>query len=94
LALDAITMTLLLDTGSFALGITAGLLHFLLLRWNTRLFITAGVVRAIGIQALRLMVLAGVLLVAARLGAMPLLLAALGVMIARQFVVRRATAVP
>jgi hypothetical protein len=87
-------MTLLLDTGSFALGITVGLLHFLLLRWNTRLFITAGVVCAIGIQALRLMVLASVLLVAARLGAMPLLLAALGVMIARQFVVRRAQAVP
>ena len=87
-------MTLLLDTASFALGIAAGLLHFLLLRWNTRLFITAGALHALGVQALRLMVLAGVLLLAARLGAMPLLLTALGVMIARQFVVRRATAVP
>jgi len=87
-------MTLLLDTGCFALGIAAGLLHFLLLRWNTRLFITAGALHAFGVQSLRLAALAGVLLLAARLGAMPLLLTALGVMIPRQIVVRRAQAVP
>jgi F1F0 ATPase subunit 2 len=87
-------MTALLDSLCFAAGVAAGLLHFLLLRWNTRLFITAGVAHAIGIQALRLLALAGVLLLAARLGAMPLLLTALGMLLARQIVVRRTQAVP
>ncbi|HME27772.1 MAG TPA: ATP synthase subunit I [Acetobacteraceae bacterium] len=87
-------MTALLDSLCFAAGVAVGLLHFLLLRWNTRLFITAGVPRAIGIQALRLVVLAGVLLLAARFGAVPLLLTALGVMMARQIVVRRSQALP
>jgi len=76
-------MSALLDAGCFALGIAAGLVHFHLLRWNTRLFITGGVLRAIGVQALRLAALAGVLLLAAWQGALPLLLTALGVMIAR-----------
>ena len=85
-------MSALLDAGCFALGITAGLLHFLLLRWNTRLFVAGGALRAIGVQGLRLAALAGVLLLAARLGAMPMMLTALGVMIARQIVVRRTQA--
>jgi len=87
-------MSALLDAGCFAFGITAGLLHFLLLRWNTRLFVAGGALRAIGLQGLRLAALAGVLLLVARLGAMPLLLTALGVMIARQIVVRRTRLVP
>ena len=87
-------MTGLLEAGCFALGIGAGLLHFLLLRWNARLFFTEGALHAIGVQVLRLAALAGVLLLAARLGAMPLLLTALGVMIARQIVVRRTQALP
>ena len=87
-------MTAFLDSVCFAAGAAAGLLHFLLLRWNTRLFITAGVARALRIQALRLIALAGVLLVAARLGAMPLLLTAVGVLSARPIVVRRTQAVP
>jgi len=76
-------MSTLLDAGCFALGITAGLLHFRLLHWNTHLFITGGALRAFGVQALRLAGLAGVLLAAAWLGALPLVLTALGVMIAR-----------
>ncbi len=76
-------MSALLDAGCFALGIAAGLLHFHLLRWNTRLFITGGALQAFAVQALRLAALAGVLLAAAWLGALPLVLAALGVMIAR-----------
>jgi len=76
-------MSALLDAGCFALGIAAGLLHFHLLRWNTSLFITGGALRAIGVQLLRLAALAVVLVLAAWLGALPLLLTALGVMIAR-----------
>ena len=76
-------MSALLDAGCFTLGIVAGLLHFRLLRWNTHLFITGGALRAFGVQALRLAALAGVLVLAAWLGALPLVLTALGVMIAR-----------
>ena len=76
-------MTAILNAGFVAFGAAAGLVHFHLLRWNTELFITGGALRAFGAQALRLATLAGVLVVMARLGALPLLLTALGVMIAR-----------
>ena len=76
-------MSALLDAGFLALGLAAGLVHFHLLRWNTHLFITCGALRAFGVQALRLAALAGVLVLAAWFGALPLLLTALGVMIAR-----------
>jgi F1F0 ATPase subunit 2 len=87
-------MSILWDAGFLLAGILAGLLHFHLLRWNTGLFLTGGARRAIAAQALRLAVLTGVLVIAARFGALPLLLAALGVMIARQVVVRGARATP
>jgi hypothetical protein len=76
-------MSALLDAGCLALGIAAGLVHFRLLRWNTHLFITGGALRAFGVQALRLAALAGVLVLVALHGALPLVLTALGVMIAR-----------
>jgi F1F0 ATPase subunit 2 len=76
-------MTATWDAGFVILGIAAGLVHFHSLRWNTGLFITGGALRAFGAQVLRLATLAGVLIVMAWLGAMPLLLTALGVMIAR-----------
>jgi hypothetical protein len=76
-------MTTLLDGGFLALGIATGLVHFHLLRWNTQLFITGGALSAFAVQALRLTALAGVLILAARFGALPLLLTASGVMIAR-----------
>jgi len=76
-------MTALLDAGCLALGIAAGLVHFRLLRWNTHLFMTGGPLRACGVQALRMAALAGVLVLVALHGALPLLLTALGVTIAR-----------
>jgi hypothetical protein len=76
-------MTTILDAGFVVFGLAAGLLHFHLLRWNTGLFITGSAMLACGAQALRLATLAGVLVVMAWLGALPLLLTALGVMIAR-----------
>ena len=76
-------MTAILNAGFVVFGAAAGLMHFHLLRWNTGLFITGGALRAFGAQALRLATLAGVLVVMVRLGALPLLLTALGVMIAR-----------
>jgi F1F0 ATPase subunit 2 len=87
-------MKVALDMVCLAGGFAAGLLHFHLLHWNTRLFMTGGGPRAIAVQMLRLLALAGVLVGAALLGAMPLLAAAAGVMIARVLVVRHARSAP
>lgn len=87
-------MTALRDIGFLALGFGAGLLHFHLLRWNTRLFVAVGAPWAIGAQVLRLAALALVLLVIASHGAAALLFAAFGVMLARQLVLRRARTMP
>lgn len=86
-------MMALRDMGFLVLGLVTGLLHFHLLRWNTELFVSGGLARAFAAQGLRLAMLAGVLVCAAWQGALPLLLAALGVMIARPIVLRRRTQV-
>ena len=77
-----------------AIGLIAGLVggtaHFVLLRWNTDLYLRpGGLGRAIALQALRLALLAVVLVLLARRGALPLLLGALGVLAARWIVLRR-----
>jgi N-ATPase, AtpR subunit len=73
----------------FALGIVAGTLYFALLRWNTALYLGHGRVQtAAAVQVLRLVALAGLLIITALHGALPLLLTALGVLIARPFVIR------
>lgn len=87
-------MTVLRDAAFLPLGLAAGLLHFHLLRWNTALFVSGGLARAFGVLGLRLAILACVLVFVAWQGALPLLLAALGVMLARQVVVHRTRATP
>jgi hypothetical protein len=78
-----------------ALGLLAGLVHFTLLRRNTALYLQAGgAARAVGLQVARLGLLAGLLVEAATQGAMPLLLAMLGVLIARPIALRRMAALP
>jgi hypothetical protein len=75
--------------GFVAVGLIAGGLYFALLQWNTALYIQAGRMwTAALLQIVRLGGLAGLLVIAARHGALPLLMAALGVLIARPFVVR------
>jgi F1F0 ATPase subunit 2 len=75
----------------FVLGFAAGLVHFATLRQVTALYLGGGALpRALGLQLLRLALLAGVLVLLARLGAGPLLAGALGVLIARAMVLRRA----
>jgi N-ATPase, AtpR subunit len=72
------------------IGMLAGWAHFALLRWNAGLYLRpAGFGRAIGLQMLRLVLLGAVLAVLAREGALPLLLGALGVLLARRVVLRR-----
>ncbi len=85
-------MSGLADVGGLIAGLLAGGLHFALLRRNTELYLRPrGLGRGIALQALRLALLAGVLVVLARQGALPLLLGALGVLVARQLVLRGTT---
>jgi hypothetical protein len=77
------------------IGLAGGTVHFLLLRWNTSLYVGAGGLgRAVGAQALRMASVAVLLGIAARHGVLPLLLAALGIMIARPLVLRTIEATP
>ena len=72
-------------------GLAVGAAHFALLRRNTLLFLDAGgFLRALVVQALRIAAVAAALTFAAWHGALPLLLAALGVVIARPLIVRTA----
>jgi hypothetical protein len=73
-------------------GVTAGTLYFALLRWNTVLYVHAGQIWvAIAVHVLRLGALAGLLALAVLHGALPLLLTALGLLIARPVIMRWAT---
>jgi hypothetical protein len=72
-----------------AAGALAGLVYFGLLRWNTMLYLggnRAGAGAALHI--VRLAALAALLMLTATCGALPLLLTALGLLIARPLVMR------
>jgi len=76
-------------------GLLGGTAHFVLLRWNTRLYLDgSSIVLAVGVQALRLAAMALLLAFAAWHGAWPLLIAALGVVLARLLTVRVMTVAP
>jgi hypothetical protein len=82
-------MTGLANVGFVVIGLLVGLLHFALLRWNTVLYVrNSTLVPALGVQGLRLAVTAAVLFVIALHGALALLLAAGGVLLARPVVLR------
>lgn len=70
-------------------GLAGGTAHFMLLRWNTRLYLTGGsLAHALGAQVLRLATVTALLAFAAWHGAWPLMLAAVGVVLARLLVLR------
>ena len=76
-------------------GLAAGTVHFSLLRWNTLLYLTSGVIMsAVGTQLLRLASIVLLLGLAAWHSAIALLLAATGVMLARLLVLRVMQVVP
>ncbi len=78
------------NIGFLAVGLLAGTVHFALLRWNTALFAQPRRIWvAVPLQVARLSVLAGLLVIAALHGALPLLLTALGLLVARPVVMRR-----
>jgi hypothetical protein len=85
----------LLDAFWLLLGIAGGTAHFALLRWNTRLYLTGGnVARALGVQVLRLAATTALLAFAVWHGAVPLLFATIGVVVARLLVLRVLAIVP
>ena len=72
-------------------GVAVGGLYFGSLWWHARLFDGAGRIRMLLTgMAVRFAVLGGVLTAASFEGAMPLLVTALGVLVARALVLRRA----
>lgn len=71
-------------------GFAAGLVHFLGLRRNVRLYVSSGRLRqALALQAARLALTVALFVAAARQGAVPLLLAAAGFLLARTAVLAR-----
>jgi F1F0 ATPase subunit 2 len=87
--MDAGQMTVLETLFYLALGFAAGTLFFALLHWNTRLYMRGGSVAfAVALQGVRVVSVGGVLVLIALLGALPLLLTALGLLIARAVVLR------
>jgi F1F0 ATPase subunit 2 len=73
----------------FTSGIVAGALYFTCLWWNVRLFAErGGTLLTVLLLLGRIAVLACVLILAARQGALPLLVMALGVFVARFAVMR------
>jgi hypothetical protein len=85
--------TMIEGCGFLAAGLLAGWLYFLLLHWNTSLYLAGDrVAGGIALHVVRLGALAGMLVVTAIHGAAPLLLFALGLLIARPLVMRRIAA--
>lgn len=76
-------------------GFVGGVSHFVLLHRNTLLYVNGGaLLTALGLQALRLAAIGLLLGFAAWHGVLPLLLAALGVMLARPVVLRMMQVMP
>jgi F1F0 ATPase subunit 2 len=73
-----------------AVGLMVGMLYFRALWWNTRRIALGGrVTTVIALSIGRFVLLGGLLFLASREGALPLLILALGVLVARFFVMRR-----
>jgi F1F0 ATPase subunit 2 len=89
LAMDAKHMNSLAPVLYFVSGIACGIVYFRFLWWDVRRFAAAG---SLGITILSMLVrvalLGGILTFASKQGALPLLLMALGVVIARFLVAR------
>jgi F1F0 ATPase subunit 2 len=82
-------MTLLAVVSSFLAGLIVGAVHYGGLWWNVRLFAAGGsVLKALAVQVVRLALIAAALIALVSFGAMPLLVATLGVISARIVAVR------
>jgi hypothetical protein len=87
--MDAKQMSVLPALPFLSLGLAAGALFFALLRWNTSLYMHGGsVATAVCVQIVRVAAMGLLLFMTASHGALPLLSTALGLLIARPFVLR------
>ncbi|SDS51748.1 F1/F0 ATPase, subunit 2 [Bradyrhizobium canariense] len=76
--------------GHFVAGLLLGLVYFRSLWWNARLFVAGErVVTTIGLMLGRFVLLGGLLTLVSFEGALPLLVMALGILIARSVFMRR-----
>jgi F1F0 ATPase subunit 2 len=74
----------------FAFGALLGAAYFQSLWWNVQLITSGSAWRAIGLHLLRFCVLTGSLYAASRYGAVTLISAVFGIIVARSLVLRRA----
>jgi F1F0 ATPase subunit 2 len=70
----------------FAVGLALGILHYLSLWWNTRLFTTGAAGKAIALQLGRIAVAVAVLVMLARLSLIALASGTFGLLVARPLV--------
>ncbi len=78
-----------------AVGLAAGILYFASLWWTSRVLAQSGLTGGVAALVLcRMALLAFVLFLASRQGAMPLLMTALGIFAGRSLVMRSARVVP
>jgi len=88
-------MTALPLAGFLLSGFLVGMLHFTLLRWNATLFLRRGATLAtVALTLARLAATGGALFLAVLHGALPLLAAAFGVVLARPLMRRVLTGRP
>ncbi|WP_436644285.1 ATP synthase subunit I [Microbaculum sp. FT89] len=89
--MSASTVSLISQLGlGLLVGLVVGAVHFGSLWWNTQIFARSGsMVMALAIQFGRFGLLAAVFIFLSRFGALPLLAGALGLLVARQVVIRR-----
>lgn len=82
-------MNLPITLAALCAGLLLGAVHYWSLWWNVKAWAAGGAwLRVIAVQVARLALVAGVFVTVARLGALPLLLATLGVVVARLAAVR------
>ncbi|MCT2398446.1 ATP synthase subunit I [Novosphingobium mangrovi (ex Huang et al. 2023)] len=74
---------------ALVIGLVLGFVHFGMLASVTEDYLAGRAMRAVIVQVLRLAVLGAVLFALVRLGALPLLAGALGIIAARAIVLRR-----
>ncbi|MCF4167603.1 ATP synthase subunit I [Zavarzinia compransoris] len=88
-------LTVLVLVAALVGGVLAGVLYFKGLLWQVRRYSAGGRLPSLlGLMALRFLLLAGMLGAAAFAGALPLLVAVLGVMAGRFLVMRRVREMP
>lgn len=84
------TQAIVFTAFGFVIGLAAGMFHFATLARVTALYLAGKAARAVSLQFLRLAALTALMTILAMLGMGPLAAGALGVILGREIVLRRA----